>query len=124
MPSSTTFLNFPTNYVKLIKKEVVLPKPEKKKKSAEPPPLAPRKTRTPTPPPPITPKSVLLEARYAYTALQKDELSFKKGDIIKLLTKNTGQGDAWWKGELKISSKSSKPKQGIFPSNYVKKYKK
>merc|ERR1711920_791905 len=113
------------------KKEVVLPKPEKKQKKSQnpdPPPLAPRKTRTPTPPPPITPKSVLLEARYAYSALQKDELSFKKGDIIKLLTKNTGQGDAWWKGELKNSSaKSSKkgePKQGIFPSNYVKKYKK
>ena len=121
-----TLSNFPTNYVKLIKKEVVVPKPEKKKKSVEPPPLAPRKTRTPTPPPPITPKSVLLEARYSYTASQKDELSFKKGDIIKLLTKNTGQGDAWWKGELRNSNKKSKgePKQGIFPSNYVKKFKK
>jgi hypothetical protein len=89
---------FPTNYVKLIKKEIPAPKVEKKKK--QPPPLAPRKARTPTPPP-ITPKAVLLEARYAYAALQKDELSFKKGDILKLVTKNTGQGEAWWKGELK-----------------------
>ena len=106
--------HFPTNYVKLIKKEVKI---ENKK---SPPKIAPRKTKTPTPPPPITPKAVLLEARYAYSALQKDELSFKKGDIIKLITKNTGQGDAWWKGELK-----NKPgKIGIFPSNYVKKYKK
>jgi len=104
--------------VKLIKKEIPAPKVVKMKKK-QPPPLAPRRARTLTPPP-ITPKAVLLEARYAYAALQKDELSFKKGDILKLVTKNTGQGDAWWKGELK-----NKPgKQGIFPNNYVKKYKK
>lgn len=48
-------------------------------------------------------------ALYKYTALNPDELSFEKDDIIKMISKEEPE---WWKGELN-------GKVGLFPSNYV-----
>eukprot|EP01080_Neovahlkampfia_damariscottae_P004871 gene4871-8465_t len=49
------------------------------------------------------------KALYAYTALEDGELSFKEGEMIKILKKNE---DGWWVGELKS-------KVGLFPVNYT-----
>ncbi|XP_065226196.1 intersectin-2 isoform X2 [Planococcus citri] len=48
-------------------------------------------------------------ALYKYTALNPDELSFDKDDVIKMIAKEEPD---WWKGELN-------GKVGLFPSNYV-----
>lgn len=48
-------------------------------------------------------------ALYPYQALNEDELSFEKGDVITVLAKEDA---AWWRGEMNGVS-------GVFPSNYV-----
>ncbi|XP_018428738.1 PREDICTED: CD2-associated protein isoform X2 [Nanorana parkeri] len=50
-------------------------------------------------------------ALYPYGALNEDELSFKEGDTIHLITKDTGD-PGWWKGELN-------GKEGVFPDNFA-----
>lgn len=50
------------------------------------------------------------KADYDYTALNPDELSFKVGDIIRIITK-TCEDDGWWRGELNGLS-------GVFPDNF------
>ncbi|TWW67313.1 Intersectin-2 SH3 domain-containing protein 1B SH3P18 SH3P18-like WASP-associated protein [Takifugu flavidus] len=47
---------------------------------------------------------------YDYTAANRDEMSFTKGQIISVLDKNDPD---WWKGELNGVT-------GLFPTNYVK----
>lgn len=48
-------------------------------------------------------------ALYDYDAQEGNELSFKEGDVIKILKKND---DGWWLGELN-------GKQGLLPCSYV-----
>lgn len=48
-------------------------------------------------------------ALYKYSALNPDELSFSKDDVIKVIAKEEPH---WWKGELNGLT-------GLFPSNYV-----
>ncbi|XP_076263681.1 dynamin associated protein 160 isoform X4 [Rhynchophorus ferrugineus] len=48
-------------------------------------------------------------ALYPYTAINPDELSFLKDDIINVTAR---EEEAWWRGELNGVS-------GLFPSNYV-----
>ncbi|KAM9410329.1 intersectin-2b isoform 2-T2 [Pholidichthys leucotaenia] len=48
-------------------------------------------------------------AVYDYTAANKDEMSFSKGQMINVLDKSNPD---WWKGEFNGSS-------GLFPTNYV-----
>ncbi|XP_062971982.1 CD2-associated protein isoform X2 [Elgaria multicarinata webbii] len=48
---------------------------------------------------------------YAYEGTNKDELSFKEGDIIQIVSKDTGE-EGWWKGELN-------GKEGVFPDNFA-----
>ncbi|CAH2245765.1 CD2-associated isoform X1 [Pelobates cultripes] len=50
-------------------------------------------------------------AMYSYEGVNDDELSFKEGDIIHLLSKDTGD-PGWWKGELN-------GKEGVFPDNFA-----
>ncbi|XP_064416272.1 proto-oncogene vav [Latimeria chalumnae] len=50
------------------------------------------------------------KARYDFSARDRQELSLKEGDIIKILSKKGQSG--WWKGEVY-------GKVGLFPSNYV-----
>ncbi|KAL5481739.1 hypothetical protein EMCRGX_G021967 [Ephydatia muelleri] len=71
------------------------------------PPPAQRKK----PPPAPKPQLPLCKALYDYDASDADELNFKEGDIIEIITEDpTG----WWKGRLK-------GKEGVFPNNYIEK---
>ncbi|KAL5499898.1 hypothetical protein EMCRGX_G011366 [Ephydatia muelleri] len=63
------------------------------------------------PPPAPKPQLPLCKALYDYDAFDADELNFKEGDIIEIITEDpTG----WWKGRLK-------GKEGVFPNNYIEK---
>ncbi|XP_045399660.1 CD2-associated protein isoform X1 [Lemur catta] len=48
---------------------------------------------------------------FAYEGTNEDELTFKEGDIIHLISKETGEA-GWWKGELN-------GKEGVFPDNFA-----
>lgn len=48
-------------------------------------------------------------ALYPYKAQNDDELSFEKGDVISVISKDE---ESWWKGEMNGQT-------GVFPSNYV-----
>ncbi|KAG8546206.1 hypothetical protein GDO81_019543, partial [Engystomops pustulosus] len=50
-------------------------------------------------------------ALYNYEATNDDELSFKEGDVIHLISKDTGD-PGWWRGELN-------GKEGVFPDNFA-----
>ncbi|XP_007484103.1 CD2-associated protein isoform X1 [Monodelphis domestica] len=48
---------------------------------------------------------------FAYEGANDDELSFKEGEIIHLINKDTGEV-GWWKGELN-------GREGVFPDNFA-----
>lgn len=48
---------------------------------------------------------------FAFEATNEDELSLKEGDIILILSKDTGE-PGWWRGEIG-------GKEGVFPDNFV-----
>lgn len=50
---------------------------------------------------------------YPYTKTKEDEISFQKGMVINVMSKDDGD---WWKGELNGAV-------GYFPSNYVQELK-
>ncbi|XP_075454611.1 CD2-associated protein isoform X3 [Ascaphus truei] len=50
-------------------------------------------------------------ALYSYEGSNEDELSFKEGDTIQLISKDTGD-PGWWKGECN-------GKEGVFPDNFA-----
>ncbi|XP_072404675.1 SH3 domain-containing protein 21 isoform X1 [Chiloscyllium punctatum] len=54
------------------------------------------------------------KAAFDYTAWAEDELNLRKGDVILVLEKETGE-DGWWEGYMD-------GKQGLFPDNYVVPY--
>ncbi|XP_023022284.1 CIN85 and CD2AP related [Leptinotarsa decemlineata] len=60
---------------------------------------------------PAKPVKQLCEAKFPYKAQNEDELSFKEGDIIVLINKDS-QDPGWWQGELN-------GKIGVFPDNFV-----
>ncbi|MCI4389234.1 hypothetical protein PGIGA_G00095540 [Pangasianodon gigas] len=51
------------------------------------------------------------KAIYSYEATNQDELDIKEGDIVHLLSKDTGE-PGWWRGELN-------GREGVFPDNFV-----
>uniref|UniRef100_A0AAY4B1Y2 Osteoclast-stimulating factor 1 n=1 Tax=Denticeps clupeoides TaxID=299321 RepID=A0AAY4B1Y2_9TELE len=51
------------------------------------------------------------KATYPYEATNQDELDFKEGDVIHILSKDTGEV-GWWKGEIG-------GREGVFPDNFV-----
>ncbi|XP_028652643.1 CD2-associated protein isoform X1 [Erpetoichthys calabaricus] len=51
------------------------------------------------------------KACFTYEGTNEDELSLKEGDIIRILSKVTGE-PGWWKGEIN-------GKEGVFPDNFV-----
>ena len=53
-----------------------------------------------------------LRALYDYEATSEEELSFQEGQLIRLLSRDDGVGDGWWKGELDGTV-------GMFPSLVV-----
>lgn len=50
-------------------------------------------------------------ALYNYDGTNDDELSFREGDIIHLISKDSGD-PGWWRGELN-------GKEGVFPDNFA-----
>ncbi|XP_073080710.1 CD2-associated protein isoform X1 [Manis javanica] len=48
---------------------------------------------------------------FAYEGTNEDELTFREGEIIHLISKDTGEA-GWWKGELN-------GKEGVFPDNFA-----
>nr|XP_020473184.1 CD2-associated protein isoform X2 [Monopterus albus] len=48
---------------------------------------------------------------FAFEATNEDELSLKEGDVIHVLSKDTGE-PGWWRGEIG-------GKDGVFPDNFV-----
>ncbi|XP_014443495.1 CD2-associated protein [Tupaia chinensis] len=48
---------------------------------------------------------------FAYEGTNEDELTFQEGEIIHLISKETGE-PGWWKGELN-------GKEGVFPDNFA-----
>ncbi|KAJ3123943.1 Unconventional myosin-Ie [Nowakowskiella sp. JEL0407] len=61
------------------------------------------------PPPPPAKKAPSVKALYDYDAQEADELTFKTGDIITIISKSD---EGWWTGSLR-------GKKGLLPSNYV-----
>ncbi|CAG13005.1 unnamed protein product [Tetraodon nigroviridis] len=53
------------------------------------------------------------KATFAFEATNEDELTLKEGDIVCVLSKDTGE-PGWWRGEIG-------GRQGVFPDNFVAK---
>ncbi|KAJ7344119.1 hypothetical protein JRQ81_000069 [Phrynocephalus forsythii] len=51
------------------------------------------------------------KALFSYEGTNVDELSFKEGDVIQIISKDTGE-PGWWRGELN-------GKEGVFPDNFA-----
>ncbi|MGH0158319.1 UNVERIFIED_CONTAM: hypothetical protein FKN15_035265, partial [Acipenser sinensis] len=51
------------------------------------------------------------KALFVYEGTNEDELSLKEGEIIQILSKDTGE-PGWWRGEVN-------GKEGVFPDNFV-----
>ncbi|KAM9421096.1 CD2-associated protein isoform 4-T4 [Salvelinus alpinus] len=51
------------------------------------------------------------KATFAFEATNEDELTLKEGDVIQILSKDTGE-PGWWRGEIG-------GKEGVFPDNFV-----
>lgn len=60
----------------------------------------------------------LVVAIHEFTALRDTDLSFKRGDLIRV-TRRTDKENDWWTGELVASYRDGPPPSGDFPSNYT-----
>merc|ERR1719427_2298944 len=63
------------------------------------------------------PKALRYEATWPYEALNADELTFKKGDIVWVDSKE-GPDSGWWEGH--IVHEDGSEESGVFPDNFVK----
>ncbi|KAK9956691.1 hypothetical protein ABG768_014407 [Culter alburnus] len=92
---------------------------EKKEKPIPSLPSATKSTPLSTPEPPKGEKEAeskgkvkeYCKATFPYEATNQDELDLKEGDIIHVLSKDTGE-PGWWRGEIN-------GKEGVFPDNFV-----
>ncbi|XP_043075372.1 CD2-associated protein isoform X2 [Puntigrus tetrazona] len=92
---------------------------EKKEKPIPSLPSATKPTPLSTPEPPKGEKEAeskgkvkeYYKAIFPYEATNQDELDLKEGDIIHVLSKDTGE-PGWWRGEVN-------GKNGVFPDNFV-----
>ncbi|XP_052447668.1 CD2-associated protein-like isoform X1 [Carassius gibelio] len=96
--------------------------PENEEKKEKPIPSLPSATKTTslsTPEPPKGEKEAeskgkvkeYCKAKFHYEATNQDELDLKEGDIIHILSKDTGE-PGWWRGEIN-------GREGVFPDNFV-----
>ena len=69
----------------------------------------------PPPPPPKEPSYPVYVGKYDYDSRTDDDLSFKKGDLMYIIS--TDEGD-WWFARSKDTGK-----EGYIPSNYVAEWK-
>lgn len=67
------------------------------------------------PPPPRQPNYPIYVGKYDYDSRTDDDLSFKKGDLMYIIS--TDEGD-WWFARSKDTDK-----EGYIPSNYVAEWK-
>ncbi|XP_041716418.1 CD2-associated protein isoform X1 [Coregonus clupeaformis] len=51
------------------------------------------------------------KATFSFESTNEDELTLKEGDVIQILSKDTGE-PGWWRGEVG-------GKEGVFPDNFV-----
>lgn len=84
------------------------------------PPGGQGSTVLPSPPPqdkapPPPPKYPVYVGKYDYDSRTDDDLSFKKGDLMYIIS--TDEGD-WWFAQSKDTGK-----EGYIPSNYVAEWK-
>ncbi|KAI3364060.1 hypothetical protein L3Q82_010879 [Scortum barcoo] len=104
-----------------VKLKVRLPSPETAERKEKPIPSLPSAAK-PAPHPNMTDsqradgdsKSKVKEyckVTFGFEATNEDELSLKEGDIIHILSKDTGE-PGWWRGEIG-------GKEGVFPDNFV-----
>ena len=112
------------------KKETSPPPSQQKKKDTSPPPSFSSKkkkeeentsTTRSSPPPPPTPKEDSLgyvKALYSFEGETEDEISFKKGEILRLLNNDSSD---WWGGERLCANDKGEIESGFFPRTYVKK---
>ncbi|XP_073709313.1 CD2-associated protein [Garra rufa] len=92
---------------------------EKKEKPIPSLPSATKPTPLSTPEPPKGEKEAeskgkvkeYCKAIFPYEATNQDELGLKEGDIIHILSKDTGE-PGWWRGEIN-------GREGVFPDNFV-----
>ncbi|XP_048063238.1 CD2-associated protein isoform X1 [Megalobrama amblycephala] len=92
---------------------------EKKEKPIPSLPSSTKSTPLSTPEPPKGEKEAeskgkvkeYCKATFPYEATNQDELDLKEGDIIHVLSKDTGE-PGWWRGEIN-------GKEGVFPDNFV-----
>lgn len=54
-----------------------------------------------------------MKAIYDYDATMEEEMSFKEGEIIRVLAT---QLDGWWEGEIESNGVK---RRGQFPSNFI-----
>ncbi|KAJ8937353.1 hypothetical protein NQ314_011898 [Rhamnusium bicolor] len=98
---------FPSNFVE----EIVVQPPRPKPTNREDITSLAGEAELKAPKLPAKPTKQLCEVKFPYKAQNEDELSFKEGDIITLLSRDS-QDPGWWKGELN-------GKIGVFPDNFV-----
>eukprot|EP00160_Parvularia_atlantis_P000154 Unigene10125_Nuclearia_a/m.30915 Unigene10125_Nuclearia_a/g.30915 ORF Unigene10125_Nuclearia_a/g.30915 Unigene10125_Nuclearia_a/m.30915 type:complete len:760 (+) Unigene10125_Nuclearia_a:16-2295(+) len=55
-------------------------------------------------------------ARYDFSAEDPEEISFEQGELLRVLQRDDGVGDGWWRGV------NAAGETGFFPSNYVVPY--
>ncbi|KAL1253907.1 hypothetical protein QQF64_016136, partial [Cirrhinus molitorella] len=92
---------------------------EKKEKPIPSLPSATKPTPLSTPEPPKGEKEAeskgkvkeYCKAIFLYEATNQDELDLKEGEIIHILSKDTGE-PGWWRGEIN-------GREGVFPDNFV-----
>jgi hypothetical protein len=60
-----------------------------------------------------TKEGFLVRALYDYDASMEEELSFREGDIIRVIAT---QLDGWWEGEIEVDGEI---RRGQFPSNFI-----
>ncbi|XP_040919902.1 CD2-associated protein isoform X2 [Toxotes jaculatrix] len=111
-----------------VKLKVRLPSPEKEEKKDKPAPSLPSAAKPALPNMTDLPKAdgdskakganvsassakECCRVTFAFEATNEDELSLKEGDIIHILSKDTGE-PGWWRGEIN-------GKEGVFPDNFV-----
>ena len=64
----------------------------------------------------VIPNCPLYIGEYDYCARTNDDMSFKKGDLLYILSSD--QSEEWWLARAKESSQ-----EGYIPSNHVTEYK-
>ncbi|CAG5950301.1 unnamed protein product [Menidia menidia] len=97
-----------------VKLRVRLPSPEAQERKEKPVPSLPSATKPAHPNMTDSQRAdgdSKPKVTFCYDATNEDELSLKEGDIVHLLSKDTGE-PGWWRGEVG-------GREGVFPNNFV-----